>query len=120
MVAVAAVPVKPVAKVRARPVHRAMVLLHHAAMAPKARRALKARAMAAVKADERGVVKAVVAKNNVAIPVLTTVVMAKAVPHRVVHVLRAVVLLGVVKVVAKAVKTVVVRMAMSCHATSTP
>lgn len=84
-------------------------------MAHKARRALKAKAMVAVKA----VVKVGAVKNNVATRVLTTVAMAKAVPHRVVHVLRAAVPAVVVKA-AKAVKTAVATMATSCHATSTP
>lgn len=64
-------------------------------------------------------VTAVAAKSNVATRVLTTVVMAKAVPHHVVHVLKAVVLHAVVKV-AKAVKTAVATTVTSCHATSTP
>ena len=115
MAAVVVVPAKPVAKVKAPHVHRATALLHHAAMVRKAPRALKVRGMAAAKADAT----VVVARNNVAIPVLTTVVMAKAVPHRVVHAQRAVVQAVVVKV-AKAVKTAAATMAMNCHATSIP
>jgi hypothetical protein len=74
--------------------------------------------MAAAKAD--ATVDA--ARNNVAIPVLTTVVMAKAVPHRAAHVLRAVAQVAAHKAVAatQAAKTVVVTMATSCHATSIP
>jgi hypothetical protein len=88
--------------------------------ASKAPRALKVRAMAAAKADAT----VVVARNNVAIPVLTTVVMAKAVPHRAVHVLRAVVLVAAHRAATavadtEVAKTVVVTMATSCHATST-
>ncbi len=117
-------PAKLVAKVRAQPVHRATALLHHAEMdhrASKAPRALKAKAMAAAKAD--ATVDA--ARNNVAIPVLTTVVMAKAAPHRAVHVLRAVAQ-GAAHRAATAVadteapKTVAETMVMSCHAISTP
>ena len=108
-------PAKHAAKVKVQPVHRAMALRHHAAMAHKALPALKARAMVAVKAV--AMVDAV--KNNVAIPVLTTVAMAKAAPHHGVHVPRAVVLREVAKA-ARAVKTAVARMATSCHATSTP
>ena len=95
--------------------HRATAHPPHAEMAHRAHRALKLRAMA----DE----------SNVAIPVLTTVGMAKAVLHHAVHALRdvvqvaahrvemAVAATGVVKVAAK---TVAVTMATSCHATSTP
>jgi hypothetical protein len=94
-------------------------------MVHRAHRALKAKAMDAVKADAT----VVAVKNNVAIPVLTTVGMAKAVLHHAVHALRdvvqvaahrvamAVAATGVVKVAAK---TVAVTMATSCHATSTP
>ena len=106
-------PVKHGAKVRAQPVHRAMALLHHAAMAPKAHPALKAKAMVAVKA----VATVVAARSNAATRVLTTVVMAKAVPHREVHVRKAVAPTVVVKAVAKSVANT---MATSCHATSTP
>jgi hypothetical protein len=127
-VAVVKAPAKHAAKARAQPVRRATALLHHAEMdhrASKAPRALKVRAMAAAKAD--ATVDA--AKNNVAIPVLTTVVMAKAVPHRAAHVLRAVVQGAAPKVAmvaamavaaTQAAKTVVVTMATSCHATSIP
>ena len=107
-------PAKHAAKVRAQPVHRAMALLPHAAMAPKAHRALKARAMAAAKAG--ATVDAV--KNNVAIPVLTTVVMAKAVPHRVALVQKDV--LPVKAEVDRVAKTIAEKTATSCHATSTP
>ena len=113
-------PVKHAAKVRAQPVHRATALLHHAETghrAGKAHRALKVKAMAAVKVVETVAAMAVVARNNVAIPVLTTVAMAKAVPHREVPVLRAVAPTVVVKAVAKSVAST---MATSCHATSTP
>jgi hypothetical protein len=115
-------PAKHAAKVKAQPVHRAMALLHHAAMAPKAHRALKVKATVAEKVVA---VMAVAVKNNVAIRVLTTVVMAKAVLHRGVHALRAVVQGAAPKVAmavaaTQAAKTVVVTMATSCHATSTP
>jgi hypothetical protein len=85
--------------------------------------------MAAVKAGVTVAVKAVAVKNNVAIRVLTTAVMAKAVPHHAVHVLKAVVQVAAPKVamavadmvvVRAVVKTVAVTMATSCHATSTP
>jgi hypothetical protein len=123
VVVVVKAPAKHAAKVRAQPVRRATVLLHHAEMdhrASKAPRALKVRAMAAAKAD--ATVDA--ARNNVAIPVLTTVVMAKAVPHRAVHVLRAVAQVAAHRAAmavadTEAAKTVVVTMATSCHATST-
>jgi hypothetical protein len=65
--------------------------------------------MVAVKA----VATVVAARSNAATRVLTTVVMAKAVPHREVHVRRAV----APTVVAKSVANT---MATSCHATSTP
>ena len=94
-------------KVRASPAHRATPRPHHAAMVPKARHALKARARVAV--------KPVAAKNDAVIRVLTAVLMAKAVPHRVVHAQKAVVLPVVVKVAKTAVATTV----MNCHATST-
>ncbi len=112
---VVAVHAKHAAKVKALPVHRAMALLHHAAMARRAHPALKAKATVAAKA----VATVVAAKSNAAIRVLTTAVMAKAVPHRVVHAQRAVVQAAVVKV-AKAVKTAAATMAMNCHATSIP
>lgn len=110
-------PAKHVAKVRAQPGHRATALLHHAAMVRKAPRALKAKAMAAV--------KAVAARSNVAIRVLTTVVMAKAVPHHAVHVLKAVVQVAAHRAAmavadTQVAKTVAETMAMSCHATLTP
>ena len=124
MVVVVKAPDKHAAKVKALPVHRAMALLRHAEMGHKAHkvhRALKARAMAAEKAHETVVAKVVAVKNNAAIPVLTTVGMAKGVPHRVVPALRAVA--PTVAAVMEAVKASTIAtaaMATSCHATSTP
>jgi hypothetical protein len=79
---------------------------------------LKAKEMVAVKV----VAKVAVAKSNAAIPVSTTAVMAKAVPHHVAHVPRAVAQVVARKVdkAAMAVKTATAAMVMSCHATSTP
>ena len=90
--------------------HRATAHPPHAEMAHRAHRALKLRAMA----DE----------SNVVIPVLTTVVMAKAVLHRVVHVLRAVARVAALKAgmaVAgtRVDKTVAAMMVTSCPATLT-
>jgi hypothetical protein len=85
-------------------------------MGHKARRVLKARAMVAVKAAVTVNVMAVVARSNVAIRALTTGVMVKAVPHRVVHVLKAVAQPVVVKA-AKVVKTAAATTATNCHVT---
>jgi hypothetical protein len=76
-------------------------------MARKAHPDLKVKAMAAA--------KVVVARSSAAIRVLTTVVMAKAVPHHVAHVLKAV----AQPVAARVVKTAAGAMATSCHATLT-
>ena len=102
-------PAKHAAKVRALPVHRATALRHHAEMVHRAPRALKAKAMADV--------KVVAGKNNVAIPVLTTGVMAKAVPHLAVRAQKAEAPAVAVKA---AVKSVANTMATNCHATSIP
>ena len=109
--------VRHAAKVKALPVHRAMAHPPRAAMDPKVHRAWMARAMVAV--------KAVAPKNNVAIRVLTTGVMAKAVPHHAVPVLRGVVQVVVLRAAMAVadtggVKTTAATMATSCHATSTP
>ena len=113
-----AVNANPAPKVRASPVLRAMHHRHHAATAHKAHRVLKARAMVAVKVAVMVAVtataKAVVVRSSVAIHALTTGVTAKADPHPVAHVLKAVAQPVVVKV---AVKTVAVMMATNCHAT---
>jgi hypothetical protein len=85
-------------------------------MGHKAHRALKARAMVAVKAAVTVNVMAVVDKSSVAIRALTTVAMVKAVPHRVVHVLKAVAQPVVVKA-AKGVKTAAATTATNCRAT---
>ena len=77
-------------------------------MARKAHPDLKVKAMAAA--------KVVVARSSAAIRVLTTVVMAKAVPHHVVHVLKAVAPTVAHKVAAKTVATTMT----SCHVTLTP
>jgi hypothetical protein len=86
-------------------------------MGHKAPRALKARAMVAVKA---AVILAATmvhaAKSHVAMCVLKTVATVKAVPHRVVHVLKAVAQPVVVKA-AKVVKTAAATTATNCHAT---
>ena len=95
--------------------HRATALLRHAEMGHKAHKALhalKAKAMAAV--------RAVAVKSNVAIPVLTTVVMARAAPPRAVLVPRAVAPTVADKAAVKAGKTTITTMAMNCHATSIP
>ena len=113
--AAVAVNANPAPKVRASPALRAMHHRHHAATAHKAHPALKARAMVAAMAAVTATAKAVVARSSVAIRVLTTGVMAKAVPHPVAHVLKVVVRPEVVKA---AVKTVAATMAMNCHATS--
>lgn len=63
--------------------------------------------------------KAVVARSNAATRVLTTVATARAVPHRAVRVLKAVVQPVAAKVVKVAVKTVAGAMATNCHATLT-
>ena len=60
--------------------------------------------------------KVVVARSNAATRVLTTVATARAVPHRAVRVLKAVVQPVAAKV---AVKTVAGAMATNCHATLT-
>jgi hypothetical protein len=75
--------------------------------------------MAAVKAVAMVAVKVGAVKNNVAIPVLTTVAMAKVVPLPVVHVLRAVARPVVHKVAKAVVKTVAATTATSCLATLT-
>jgi hypothetical protein len=85
-------------------------------MGHKARRVLKARAMVAVKAAVTVNVMAVVDKSSVATHVLTTVATVKAVPHRVVHVLKAVAQPVVVKAV-KVVKTAAATTATNCHVT---
>ena len=112
--------VRHAAKVKVLPAHRAMARHLHAAMDHKVHRALKAKAMAAEKAHET----VVAAQSNVTSRVLTTGVMAKAVPHRAVPVLRAVVPVVAHSLAMAAdtgvVKTVAVTMATSCHATSTP
>ncbi len=108
----------PAPKVRASPAPHAMPHPPHAEMDHKAHRVLKARAMLAVKVAVMATAKAVVARSSVAIRALTTGVMAKAVPHRVVHVLKAVAQPVVVKA-AKVVKTADATMATNCHATST-
>jgi hypothetical protein len=112
-VVVVKAPAKHVAK--AQPAHRAMALRHHAAMPPKAHRVLKAKATVAVKA---ATVTVAVAKSNAVIHVLTTAVMAKAVPHRVAHVLMAVAQVAAHKV-GKAVKTAAATTVTSCLATLT-
>jgi hypothetical protein len=91
--------------------------------AHKVPRALKVRATAAAKVSTVTVV--VVAKNNGAIPVLTTVAMARAVPHRVVLVLKVVVQVAAHRAAMAVANTPVVKtadatMAMNCPATSTP
>ena len=84
-------------------------------MAHKAHPALKAKATAAVKAVAMGV-----AKSHAAMRVLTTVEMARAVPHRAAHVrkdvARAVALTAADKAVAKSVANTMVT---NCRATST-
>ena len=72
--------------------------------------------MLAVKVAVMVTAKAVVARSNVAIRALTTGVMVKAVPHRVVHVLKAVAQPVVVKAV-KVVKTAAATTATNCLAT---
>lgn len=106
-------PAKHAAKVWALHVLRATALRHHAEMVHRAPRALKAKAMADVKV----VARAVAGKNNVAIPVLTTGGMAKAVPHLAVRAQKAEAPAVAVKV---AVKSVANTMATNCHATSIP
>jgi hypothetical protein len=124
-VAAAKVRVKPAARVQHA--HRATALLHLAETghrAHNAQRALKVKAKAAAKVVA---VTVAAAKSNAAIPVLTTVAMAKAVPHHGVHVLRAVgrvaVRKGATAVVLTlgvkvAAKTVAATMATNCPATS--
>lgn len=109
-----------VPKVRASPVHRAMRPHPRAVPRLKALHVLKARAMAAVTADAMATAMERGAKSNVVIPVLTTVAMARAVPHRVVRVLKAVAR----PVVHKAARVLVAKTAAattvtSCHATLT-
>ena len=84
--------------------------------AHKAHPALKVKVTVAVKAAVMATAKAVVDKSSVAIRALTTVAMVKAVPHRVVHVLKAVAQPVVVKA-AKVVKTAAATMATNCRAT---
>ena len=72
--------------------------------------------MVAVKAAVTVNVMAVVDKSSVAIRALTTVAMVKAVPHRVVHVLKAVAQPVVVKA-AKGVKTAAATATTNCLAT---
>jgi hypothetical protein len=124
--AVAVVAVKAHVKhaVKAQHVHRATAPRHRAEMdhrAHKAPRALKARATAAAKVAT--VTVAVVVKSNGAIPVLTTVAMAKAVPHLAVLVLKVVAQVAAHRAAmanTPAVKTADATMATSCPATSTP
>ena len=86
-------------------------------MAHKAHPALKVKVMVAVKVVVILAVTMVLAvKSHAVMCVLTTVVTAKAVPHRVVHVLKAVDQPVVVKA-AKGVTSAVATMAMNCHAT---
>jgi hypothetical protein len=90
--------------------------LPHAATAHRAHPALKVRATVAVKATAKALEMVRVVRSSEASLVLTTVVMVKAVPHRVVHVLKAVDLPVEVKAV-KGVKTADATMATNCHAT---
>jgi hypothetical protein len=78
---------------------------------------LKAKATVAAKVAN---VMAVAVKSSAAIRVLTTVAMAKAVPLRVVRVLKAVAQVVVHKAAVKAVVKTVAATMTSCHATSTP
>ncbi len=87
-------------KAKASHAHHAMAQRHRAATDRLAKPALRAKAKVAV---------------------LTTVAMARAVVHAMVHVLKVAALAVVAKVAVKAVaKTVVATMATSCHDTSTP
>ena len=88
----------------------------HAATDPKAHPVLKAKAMGAVMLAGTTVHAA---KSPAATCVLTTVAMAKAVPHHAAHVLKVAVKAVALTVADKAVaKSFVNTMAMSCHATS--
>jgi hypothetical protein len=107
-----AVNANPAQKVRASPVLRATHRPHHAATAHKAHRVLKGRAMVAVTFN----VKAVADKSSAAIRVLTTAVMAKAVPHHAAHVLKAVDRPVAAKAAAKSAAGA---MATNCLVTST-
>jgi hypothetical protein len=125
-VAVVAVKAHVKHAVKAQHVHRATAPRHPAEMdhrAHKAPRALKVRATAAAKVATVTVAVAVVAKSKGAIPVLTTVAMAKAVPHRAVLVLKVVAQVAALRAAmanTPAVKTADATMATSCPATSTP
>ena len=105
-------------KAKAQRVRRATVQHPHAAMARQARPVLKAKGRVAVKVDAR----VAVVKSNAATHVLTTAVMAKAVPHHAAHVPKAVAQVVVSKVdkAAMGVKTATGATVTSCHATSTP
>ena len=113
-------------KAKAQRVHHATVQHLRAAMVRQARHVLMARAppdlkakgMVAVKVDAR----VAVVKSNAATHVSTTAVMAKAVPHHVAPVPKAVAQVVARKVgkAAMGVKTATAAMVMSCRATSTP
>ena len=104
---------KAVAKAKVKRVHRATALRRPAATARKGDLALKVKAMVAANLSAMANAKAAVAKSSAAIPVLTTVRMAKGVRLRVAHAQR------VVAVVKAAGKTANATMAMNCHATLT-
>jgi hypothetical protein len=85
-------------------------------MAHRAHHALKDRATVVVKATAKASEMVHVDKSSEASLVLTTVVRVKAVPHRVDHALKAVVLRVEVKA-AKEDKTAAETMVTNCHAT---
>jgi hypothetical protein len=126
VVVAAKVNAKLAARAKAQRVHHATVQHLRAAMARQARHVLMARAppdlkakgMVAVKVDAR----VAVVKSNAATRVSTTAVMAKAVPHHVAPVPKAVAQVVARKVgkAAMGVKTATAATVTSCHATSTP
>ena len=75
--------------------------------------------MAAAKALAMATVTVVAARNSVAIRALTTVAMARAVPHHAVRVLKAVARHVAHKVARGVVKTAAGAMVTNCHATLT-
>ena len=115
--------------VKAHAKHAVMAQHVHRATAPhppaemghrvhKVPRALKVRATAAAKVAT--VTVAVVAKSNGEIPVLTTVAMARAVPHRVVLVLKVVVPVAAHRAAMAVANTPVVKTIDATMATSCP
>ena len=108
---------RAVAKAKVNRVHRAMALRLPAATVLKGVHASKVKAMVAANLDAMAHVKAAVAKSSAAIPVLTTVRMAKAVRRHVAHAQRVVAV--VVKAAKVAGKTANATMAMNCRATLT-